>query len=165
MSDDIKDRNENILDLLDVYSSAGEVARYEMAKDYPHIDFNKLNTARNSPDIDFKEVIEDEGFTYTPPVKVEYNNDNVQSGNIWIKVLEFAAWLSAIITIGAGIISAGAFSDLFGGGVAFAVFLISASSALIALAGIMVFLNMAKDISNTAKDTSEIKEILKNRSM
>ena len=98
--------------------------------------------------------------TYTNRVA---NSSQSHGGNVWTKTLETVAWVIFGVTIVGGIISAVLLADSAGGGVAFIVFLVSTASAFIVLAVVMVFLQMAKDVSSTAKDIAEIKIIFKSR--
>jgi len=83
--------------------------------------------------------------------------------NIWANFLEKIAWLAFGSTIVGGIYSAYSLVDSFGEDVlplAIIIFIISTISAAIVLSVIMLFINMAKDISITAKNTAEIKKMM-----
>jgi uncharacterized membrane protein len=145
--------NTEIIRLVEEYAKSDESTRGILEKKHPHINYKGLMADANVMQR-VREAKELDGIHIA---------QNSQDGNIWISVLEVVAWLLFIVTIAGGIFGAVSLSEITGGGFAFLIFLISAISALIILSAIMVSLTLAKDISRTAKDTAEIKEILKNK--
>jgi len=139
------------------YINSGDFGKRDIAKKYPHIDFEKLAAEKQAyhTELDMK-ANED---------KKQYSSNSarqIDSNNIWIKILEAAAWVSFVVSI----IFALVFSIMSAeasGLIAFGIFVGLSLAALVLLAVIMVFINIAKDISCTSKDTAEIKEILKNK--
>ena len=73
--------------------------------------------------------------------------------SIWIAGMRIVAWISFIVTIIGGLIAG---IGTGSGGMAVLAVFIASISGFIVLAGIMIFLNIATDIS-------EIKRILKNK--
>ena len=149
--------SKEVLLLLAEYENSDFFARGKLARKNPRIDFEKLMA-----DTDLVERAK-----ALKKVEPEVGNAptvaNSRSGNNWIGILEGVIWIFFFISIVASIASAIFAADIFGGAIAFVIFIVSAASAFILLAVIMVFLTMAKDISRTAKDTAEIKEILKGK--
>ena len=146
--------SKEVLLLLAEYANSDDFGRRELEKKNPHIDFKKLVA---DTDLVRRAKWEENEAGNTPTTA------NSRSGNNWISVLEISAGFFVIVSIIAGIASAVFAAEIFGGAIAFVIFIVSAASAFIVLSAIMVFLTMAKDISRTAKDTAEIKEILKSK--
>jgi len=137
--------------LLDVYLSLGEVGRKDMEKKYPYLDFNELMFEREQREL--KE-------------RGEINNaQSVHSSgsSAWIKILQVAAWLIFGIMSFFGIIGFAMTVTASTILPALLILVTTVGGGLVALAATMVFLNLAKNISQTAKDTADIKEILKNK--
>jgi len=149
---------QEVLELVKAYANQGDFGRSTMAKKYPLIDFNGLLADDElMQQLNIKQIANEEAHTadsYKPDAKT-------RSGNVWTKILEISAYVTFVATVIGGIISAILLADTLGAGIAFVVFLLSVVGALLVLAVIMVFLQMAKDICGTAKDTAEIKELLK----
>ncbi|MDR2183332.1 MAG: hypothetical protein LBE55_04085 [Clostridiales bacterium] len=151
--------SKEMLLLLAEYANSGDFGRNELEKKNPHINFREL-----IKDADLVRKAK-EARLADSAAKARNIGASVSSqvGNIWIGILALVSWIFFVIAVIGGIYSALFLYEIFGGGVAFVIFLISTATAFIILAVIMVFLTMAKDISRTAKDTAEIKEILKNK--
>ena len=154
---------EELFTLIESYAEQGEFGRSNMAKKHPHVDFKKLIT-----DAEFIQQVNERRFTYgKAPIKVERAaahsiSNGSSSGNIWTKILETVAWVTASVTIGGGISSAYTIWEFTGNSLLALVSLtFTAAVTVLVFANVMVFIQMAKDISRTAKDTAEVKELLK----
>jgi len=133
--------------LVEEYAKLGEYGRIGMAKKYPHIDFESLIA-------DLKSVVVENNIVDDENSHKEYD---------WTKILETITYITfATALLGGGIFSLIIFSvGGFGGAFALFFFTVSVLGAFLLLAVLMVFIQMAKDISGTAKDTAEMKELLK----
>ena len=88
-------------------------------------------------------------------VEKQYVEETENIGSLWISGMKILAWISFFSFIIGGIVLAAVLLlEETGGGFVFLVILISMIGAFLSVAGIMIFLNMASDIS-------EIKYILK----
>ena len=135
---------EDLKALLDSYSNSGDYAQKDMKKKYPHINFDKL-------------IAEARGETYKAPT-----SNGSSSGNIWTTVLEWAAWATFFAAVGGGFSNASLVRDFTDNTMfAFITFVVISAIGFLSLAYAMIFIQMAKDVSRTAKDTAEIKELLK----
>jgi hypothetical protein len=155
-------KSKGLINLVREYADAHEFYKSHLEEENPHVNFKELMA---NPDF-MQEVEKTRPMPSVQPntgATANLHSRNTQGGNNWIGFLEIAAWISFLITVVSGIISAVSLSEIFGGGIAFVVFLVMVASAFLILSVIMVFLTTAKDISRTAKDTAEIKEILKNK--
>jgi len=137
---------EQINVLLNEYMSLGEVDKVDMAKKYPSIDFNRLAHERIQ-----------ERLAATPA------STPVEGGNKWASILQVATWVIFGFFALFGIVGIGLTASTGTLGPAIFAFLPMVGFLFIWVAVSMVFVHMAKDISRTAKDTAEIKEILKNK--
>ena len=91
--------------------------------------------------------------TMITSVKVKDN----PSGSIWISGMKFVAWIMFFGMIIAGIILAVATES---GGLGFLIFVAAVIIAFLSVAMLMIFLDLAKNISKMARDVSEIKKII-----
>lgn len=80
---------------------------------------------------------------------------NNQGGSIWISIMKTVTWISFFAIIIAGIVLAVIIGQE-SAGIGFLIFLISVVAAFLSVAGMMIFLDMARDLS-------EIKATLKNK--
>lgn len=152
-------KSKEVLELVEKYVNSDDLEKNELEKRNPHINFQEL-----VEDVDVMwQVWEMSNENDDIPRERTMTTANSQGGNSWINILSTAAVISFCVSIIGGLVSALIVADSLGGLAAFAVFLMMAVGAFIVLAVIMVFLTMAKDISRTAKDTAEIKEILKRK--
>ena len=161
-------KSNELFELVDSYMSLGEYGQKDMAKKHPHIDFKKLTA-----DADFMQQLSAwSGKTYVHAAHAAHAAHAVHAGsteikshggNTWTATLEIVAWIIFAVSFIAGIIGAAILGTAGEGFMAFLILVVSAISAFITLAVMMVFLQMAKDISSAAKDTAEIKELLKNK--
>ena len=155
-----KERMERLFALMDTYMSLGEYGQETMAQNYPHIDFKRLANDEQFLQM-WKPQRVEKVEPKTAPTFTPTNNSSSEID--WTKILEVVAGVLFVVSFIGGIILAISLADSAGGVVAFVVFLAIAVNAFIVLAVVMVFLQMAKDISSTAKDTAKMKEILLKR--
>ena len=152
-------RTEELFALVVSYEEQGEFGRDNMTKKHPHVDFKKLIA-----DAEFMQQANEWKLARAKAheahtVSATSGSDN---GNIWTTVLEWAAWFTFCAAVGGGFSNARLimdFADSFM--LAFIVFAVIAAIGFLSLAYAMIFIQMAKDISRTAKDTAEVKELLK----
>jgi len=137
--------NEDLSALFTEFINTGEFGRNEMQKKYPHINFYKMLEDHNASRMKMQEA----------------QTDGPNSG--WFKVLMVTAWTIFGFTVLAGIMTFGASMLVGWGGIFMGIFALvfTVGFGLAAVAVTMVFINMARNILSTAKDTAEIKEILK----
>ena len=77
-------------------------------------------------------------------------------------MLRVFAWFAFAVTVVGGVIGAVYLgSEMDSIGLAVMVIVSSVTLALLMLAGLMVYLNMARDVAKTAHDVSEIKQELR----
>ena len=131
----------NVKQLVEEYSNLGDFGKKEMKKNHPDIDFDKLLKEYTSG-----ETNPDEAFEGMP---------KHLPGSSWREGLGTLAWLSFATMIFFGILTAVfSWQQGFSGG--FIIFVLMTIGAFLMLAFIKVFIQMAKD-------TAEIKEILRSR--
>ena len=138
---------DDVFALVDIYGESDDDGKAALAKKYPNIDFEALVS-----DDDFMNEV---AASFTPKIK-----------NPWAKILKYAIYISLITAIISGIANLlwGVAPMALTTGIGFfSPIILGLTSILVMLAAAMIFIKMANDISNTAKDTAEIKELLKNQ--
>ena len=150
---------DEITALVNNYANQGDYGRSKMANKYPHIDFTRLLAERMVE----QERIQAAADVEPPPTQYLANAEDDQDESIWIRILRITASISFSATIIFGLVITAEYVNSSSMGMAVFVIVVSTISAVIVLAVIMVFINMAKDIASTAKDTAEIKELLKKK--
>jgi len=138
-----------VIELVKAYANQGDFGRGIMAKKHPFVDFNAL--------LADDAVVRQLDLGNAPKVVVQAGNSGIVTGNAgvtWHKIAEIAAYVIFVIAVIGGIVAAVLYADVFGVLGAVVLFVVSLVGALLVLALIMVFLQLAKN-------TGEMKELLK----
>jgi hypothetical protein len=131
-----------------------------------------FNVAKNDCTVDYEQKIiyadflcscghtqKSVAFKQAKPIQRD-NVNAVQGGNVWISGMKIIAWIAFIGIILCGVllgVSLGQGSAAIG----FVVFIASVIVAFLSVAMLMIFLNLAQDVSTLTKDASEIKQLLR----
>ena len=140
--------------LAEVYSSLGDSGKKEMSAAYPHINFDDLLA---QADIERDDFLDDEPIAGLKPTSYTL----AQSGSLWRKIFEFAAWGAFFVIMFFG--AALAFLDSRSVFEAFVWLAITTSAAFFVLSAAKVLLQVAKDASYAADDADEVLEMMKGR--
>ena len=158
-----KEINE-VMDLVESYASLGDYGRKDMRRKYPHIDFDDLLAKEDTA----------KAVEYTPTMDTVNISGSSQNESGWATGLRMVAWLNLFSGVISSFVAAWQVGAMFADwgqdmnwGLFFATLIAVLLATFLTTAVIMVFADIARDISitkcnttNTQKDIADIKNML-----
>jgi len=153
---------EEIKTLLDIYENQRDFGQKSMKKQYPHIDFNKPREDILAEHIGT--TASDEGFShYSPPQE----SKKVYHESVWVNGLRIFAQINLVSGVIGGFVAANYVGAMFADWgqnmnweLFFVILVYCLFATFLTTAVIMVFLDMATDISITKQSNSDILKTL-----
>jgi len=159
---------EDLKKLLDTYKNQGDFGQKSMKKSHPHVDFDRLLADEKSRHRD-KTMDAERISNHFKSSKSE----KLYKESGWVEILRILAWVICVVGIISGIYSAYQLASTmntwtgqtdFAVGLFLVVLAVSLFGTFLLTAVIMVFLDIAADVSITKQSNLDILKILKQNS-